>query len=57
MEYLKTRQIDICGKNGEYHTLVINGPIFKRKIRVIESKIIAKDNYWFLDTVNYKLSH
>ncbi|MDI6806657.1 MAG: diphthine--ammonia ligase [Candidatus Aenigmarchaeota archaeon] len=49
MAYLKNRNIDICGENGEYHTLVINGPIFKRRIKIIESKIINRDDYWFLD--------
>jgi len=57
MEYLKGKNIDICGENGEYHTLVTNGPIFKRQIQLIESKVISRDNYWFLDTIRYELSH
>jgi len=55
MRYLKDRNIDICGENGEYHTLVINGPIFKRRIQILESKTIVRDNYWFLDTIKYQL--
>ena len=55
MEYLKRRNIDICGENGEYHTLVTNGPFFNRQIRLIESKTITRDNYWFLDTIKYEL--
>ena len=54
--YLKDRNIDVCGENGEYHTLVINGPIFKRRIQLIESKTVARDNHWLLDTVKYQLS-
>jgi uncharacterized protein (TIGR00290 family) len=57
MEYLKRKNIDICGENGEYHTLVTNGPIFKRQIQLIESKVISRDNYWFLDTIRYELGH
>jgi len=57
MTYLKKRNIDVCGENGEYHTLVINGPIFKRRIRLIKNKTIARDNYWFLDTIKYQLGH
>ena len=53
--YLKNRNIDICGENGEYHTLVINGPIFKRPIRLIENKTVGRDDYWFLDTIKYQL--
>ncbi len=54
-KYVKENSIDICGENGEYHTLVVNGPVFKRKIRITESKSITRDGYWFLDTVEYSL--
>ena len=56
VEYLKRKNIDICGENGEYHTLVTNGPIFNRRIQLIESKVISRNNYWLLDTVKYQLS-
>jgi len=56
VEYLKRKNIDICGENGEYHTLVTNGPIFNRRIQLIESKVISRNNYWFLDTIRYELS-
>jgi diphthine-ammonia ligase len=55
MAYLKDRNIDLCGENGEYHTLVVNGPIFKKPIHLIETRTIIRDNYWFLDTVKYEL--
>lgn len=29
VEEMKRCGIDICGENGEYHTLVVDGPIFK----------------------------
>ena len=56
MDYLKSKKIDLCGENGEYHTLVVNGPLFQRQIQLTESRTIARDRYWFLDTVSYKLS-
>jgi len=55
LNYLKSRGIDICGENGEYHTLVIDGPIFNERIRLIESRVISRDKYWFLDTIRYGL--
>ncbi len=55
MNYLKSKNIDLCGENGEYHTLVVNGPLFKRRIEVTESRTIKRDNYWFLDTLKYRL--
>jgi len=56
LEYLKAKNIDLCGENGEYHTLVVNGPLFKRRIGVTESRTINRDNYWFLDTRQYRLA-
>ncbi|HEY55438.1 MAG TPA: diphthine--ammonia ligase [Dehalococcoidia bacterium] len=56
MDYLKTRNIDLCGENGEYHTLVVNGPLFKRRIEITESQTIKRENYWFLDTLKYRLA-
>jgi len=56
VEYLKRKNIDICGENGEYHTLVTNGSIFNRRIQLIESKVISRNNYWLLDTIRYELS-
>ncbi len=32
MEKMENCGIDICGENGEYHTLVMNGPIFHTPI-------------------------
>lgn len=28
LEEMKSRGIDVCGENGEYHTVVVGGPIF-----------------------------
>ncbi len=55
-KYLKENSIDICGENGEYHTLVVDGPMFKKKLRITESKSITREGYWFLDTLEYSLS-
>jgi uncharacterized protein (TIGR00290 family) len=55
-DYLKTRNIDPCGESGEYHTLVVNGPLFKKRIEITESRTIRRENYWFLDTLKYRLA-
>ena len=56
IDYLKKRSIDICGENGEYHTLVSDGPIFRSRIKITQSKTIERDNHCFLDTCRYSLS-
>lgn len=34
MDYFKEKNIDICGENGEYHTIVVDGPLFKNEVKV-----------------------
>lgn len=50
--------IHICGELGEYHTLVIDGPIFKRRIKITVSNKVQKMGYWrywLLDILNYSI--
>jgi uncharacterized protein (TIGR00290 family) len=51
------KKIDIhpCGELGEYHTFVYDGPVFKRRIKILESKKILKNGYRLLDILQYKL--
>ena len=58
LEKLKERNICPCGENGEFHTFVIDGPIFNKKIEITESQAIFKKGFWehwFLDIKNYQL--
>ena len=53
----KRRNVCPCGENGEFHTFVVDGPIFKRKVEILESEPILKDGFWkhwFLDVKKYK---
>lgn len=53
---LKSKGVCPCGENGEYHTLVIDGPIFKKPITIEESVPILKEGFWkhwFLDIKKY----
>jgi len=56
VNYLKSKDIDICGEAGQYHTAVIDGPIFSRPIEITNAKTVRINNYWFLDTRKYRLS-
>ncbi len=38
-----------AGEAGEYHTLVIDGPTFRRRIEILDSKHVLRKGYWFLD--------
>jgi uncharacterized protein (TIGR00290 family) len=32
LAYLAAHNLDLCGENGEYHTLVVDGPLFKKPL-------------------------
>jgi uncharacterized protein (TIGR00290 family) len=52
LDTLKNRNICPCGENGEFHTFVVDGPIFKEKIAIRESEPVLKTGLgkqWFLD--------
>jgi diphthine-ammonia ligase len=40
--------IDACGENGEYHTVVINCPLFKKAIDLPPYEKVLHEGYWFL---------
>ena len=46
--------IDPCGENGEYHTLVTGGPIFKKVLQITRSRRVLRDGYWFLDIIEHR---
>ena len=41
--------VDPCGENGEFHTFVHAGPIFKRPIACKRGDTIERDNFVFCD--------
>ena len=43
------RDITPCGEAGEFHSLVIDGPLFKKRIEVVEAERIRRTDHWFLD--------
>ncbi len=51
----KLENITPCGEAGEYHTLVINGPLFQKSIEIIEANKILRDGHWFLEIAECKL--
>lgn len=42
---------DPCGENGEFHTFVSNGPIFRRPVGVRVGERVERDGFWFCDLV------
>lgn len=42
-------QVDPCGENGEFHTFVYDGPIFKQPIPVKVGESLTRDGFVFAD--------
>ncbi len=41
--------VDPCGENGEFHTFVYDGPMFRHPIAVEPGPIIERDGFVFAD--------
>ena len=52
-EILKLKNVDPCGEGGEYHTVVTDGPIFKNRIIITETKRQYSNGYGHLEIVNF----
>jgi diphthine-ammonia ligase len=48
-DILKLKGIDPCAENGEYHSFVYNGPLFKNAVLFLKGKEYYRDNHWFLE--------
>jgi diphthine-ammonia ligase len=40
---------DACGENGEFHTFVVDGPIFRGAVDVELGQVSLRDGVWFVD--------
>jgi uncharacterized protein (TIGR00290 family) len=45
------KQVDPCGENGEFHTFVFDGPLFKQPVRFACGEFVYRDAFWFCDLV------
>ena len=51
----KTKPVTLCGEAGEYHTFVIDGPLFQKRIEVLETRKILKEGHRILEIINADL--
>ena len=43
--------IDPCGENGEFHSFVFDGPMFKEQIEIFLGDIVHRDGFVFADVL------
>lgn len=41
--------VDPCGENGEFHTFVYDGPIFKNGMAITKGEVVLKGGFYFAD--------
>jgi uncharacterized protein (TIGR00290 family) len=41
--------VDPCGENGEFHTFVFDGPIFRTPVRYVAGERVLRDGFCFCD--------
>ena len=41
-----------CGEAGEFHTLVIDGPLFQKRLEITESEKVSRGDHHFLEILN-----
>ena len=45
---LEEKGVDVCGENGEFHTVVVNCPLFSKPISLPSYSTALHDGYWFI---------
>jgi diphthine-ammonia ligase len=57
LTYLAGRDKGItpCGEAGEYHTLVIDGPFFKKRLEITKSEKVTRGDHHFLEILKTRL--
>lgn len=45
-----------CGEAGEFHTLVIDGPLFEKRMEIMEATKVLREGHWFWEITKCQLS-
>jgi uncharacterized protein (TIGR00290 family) len=43
--------VDPCGENGEFHSFVYAGPMFRQQIPIVTGEKVERDGFWFCDVL------
>lgn len=52
------KKVDVhpCGELGEYHTFVYDGPLFRKRLRILDFEKKTLEGFWFLDITRHKIA-
>ena len=51
----RDKGITPCGEAGEYHTLVIDGPLFQKRLEIAASEKVSRGDHHFLEILKLEL--
>jgi diphthine-ammonia ligase len=54
-DLLKLGTIDPCGERGEFHTFVTDGPLFKKRLEILEGKKTVLNGYGRLEIKRFEI--
>jgi diphthine-ammonia ligase len=55
-DILRLGNVDACGEGGEYHTVVTDGPTFKKKIEILETQNHKLDDgFGYLEIIRFEV--
>ena len=54
-ELQQTKGITLCGESGEYHTFVVDGPIFQKRIEILKTRKVLRAGCRFLEILSADL--
>ncbi len=43
--------VDLCGENGEFHTCVLDAPVFAHRVDATPGEVVRRDGYVYADLV------
>jgi diphthamide synthase (EF-2-diphthine--ammonia ligase) len=41
--------VDPCGENGEFHSFVYDGPLFKDRLRFTKGEVMQRGTFYYCD--------
>lgn len=53
--YTASRGIDLCGENGEYHSMVTDALLFKKRLHISSPQVKERNGFYYLDAGDYAL--
>jgi len=55
-ELSKRTGLDICGEQGEYHTMVLDGPLFKKRVEIVSYSKHVEDSTMYISLEDLRLA-